>query len=64
MKKCLRSLLLSIVFAFTAMSLSHCATGGHSYDGGVPTYADPDPMTQQIRMQEQMSRVTRSLMPF
>jgi hypothetical protein len=42
--------------------LSSCTTADS--DGTGATYANPDPLSQQIEMQEKMSQVTRQLQPF
>lgn len=60
--------LLAAALVAVALLQTQCAssTGGGSYGidySGLPVSYD-DPMMKQIHMQEQMSRVTRSLMPF
>ncbi|MCB1237517.1 MAG: hypothetical protein KDM91_20805 [Verrucomicrobiae bacterium] len=42
--------------------LSGCASADS--DGTGMGYANPDPLSQQIEMQEKMSQVTRQLQPF
>ena len=52
--------LIPLIFlGFVAFGLSSCATDGGS--GGTGTYAEPDPLMQQAQMQEDMSKITRSL---
>ena len=65
MKKHLRRFLLAVSLAIVALTQTQCASTGGSGSAysGLP-YPYDDPMMKQIRMQEQMSRVTRSLMPF
>ncbi|MCB1233200.1 MAG: hypothetical protein KDN19_23350 [Verrucomicrobiae bacterium] len=53
----------SFIFAGLALlTLSGCTTD-YSGNGGGMGYENPDPLTQQVRMQEKMSKVTRSLTP-
>lgn len=50
------------LIALGVVSLTGCATD--EYGGGGADYSNPDPLSQQIEMQERMSRVTRELQPF
>lgn len=65
MKKLLSQLMIASAALALPVLLTQCASSDSGATsttwGGIP--AD-DPMYQQIRMQEQMSRVTRSLVPF
>lgn len=56
----LRHLILLVSSTFV-LGLTGCATDAGNTGGG---YAAPDPLEQQIKLQEGMSRVTRSLTPF
>lgn len=59
-RKTLRNLILFASSA-CALGLAGCATDAGNTGGG---YAAPDPLEQQIKLQEGISRVTRSLTPF
>ncbi len=56
------TILSVLITSGAALLLSSCATG--SGDAGTTSYENPDPLQQQVQMQEQMSRVTRTLTPF
>jgi len=54
-----------LLIAIFALGLSSCETTGSASGGGsAPGLYAPSMMSQQIRMQQAHSRVTRSLIPF
>lgn len=60
--------ILASLAVFT-LSLTSCATTeeppeGSNISGTVDGYPTPDPLSQQMKMQEAMNRTTRSLSPF
>lgn len=59
--KILTSLSLSLAITGLLFGLTGCATSGG--DDGSTGYQNPDPLSQQVQMQEDMSRLTRTLTP-
>lgn len=51
------SLLLAVI-GFTVAGLSGCASSDEAATGA--EYPNPDPLQQQVQLQEEMSKVTRS----
>ena len=65
MKKLLRKLMIASCLLVLPVLLTQCASSdGTASSNAWPGIYGDDPMYQQIRMQEQMSQVTRSLIPF
>ena len=59
----MKKVLSLAAFALSLIALGGCATSSTD-DTGTMGYENPDPLQQQVKMQEQMSRVTRTLTPF
>lgn len=65
MKILLRKLMIASSLLVLPVLLTQCASSDASTSSNAwPGIYGDDPMYQQIRMQEQMSQVTRSLIPF